>query len=67
MDIYSAGTVLYEMLYGVMPFKGRDTRALIESIDRGSIKENNTSVSDKTRNLLREMLQAEPENRIDLN
>ena len=55
------------MLYGVMPFKGRDTRALIESIDRGNIKENNSSVSDKTRKILKEMLQAEPENRIDLN
>ena len=53
VDIYSAGTVLYEMLYGVMPFKGRDTRALIESIERGRMMEADASVSDRTRNLLK--------------
>lgn len=35
VDIYSAGTVLYEMLYGCVPFKGRDERAILESIEKG--------------------------------
>lgn len=29
VDIYSAGTLLHEMLYGVVPFKGRDTQSLL--------------------------------------
>lgn len=32
VDIYSAGTVLYEMLYGVVPFKGKDHSSLLEEI-----------------------------------
>jgi serine/threonine protein kinase len=58
VDVYSAGTVLYEMLYGVIPFRGRDVRALIESIERGKMNEAEAAVSPKTRNLLKEMLQS---------
>lgn len=32
VDVYSAGTVLFEMLYGSVPFKGRDESALLEAI-----------------------------------
>ena len=41
------------MLYGVMPFKGRDTRALIEAIERGRMIETDTNVSPRTQNLLK--------------
>ena len=53
IDIYSAGTVLYEMLYGVMPYKGRDKETLLQSIDQGKPEVTEASVSNKTQNLLK--------------
>ena len=45
VDIYSAGTILYEMLYGAVPFKGRDTKSLIEAIEMGKLSSQNQLVS----------------------
>ncbi len=52
------------MLYGTMPFKGRDTRTLIEAIEIGKISKAGATVSGKTQTLLKDMLRPEPEDRI---
>ena len=54
------------MLYGAVPFKGRDTKSLIEAIEIGKLSAQNEMVSERIRELLKNMLKAEPEERIDL-
>jgi hypothetical protein len=54
------------MLYGTVPFKGRDTKSLIEAIEIGKLSIHNQMVSERIRGLLKSMLKAEPEERIDL-
>ena len=54
------------MLYGAVPFKGRDTKSLIEAIEMGKLSAQNEMVSERIRELLKNMLKAEPEERIDL-
>ena len=54
------------MLYGAVPFKGRDTKSLIEAIEMGKLSAQNEMVSESIRELLKNMLKAEPEERIDL-
>lgn len=53
VDIYSAGNVLYEMLYGVTPFKGRDLKTLLESIEQGQLAATDAEVSERTKAVLR--------------
>lgn len=65
VDVFSAGTILYEMLYGCLPFKARDEQALLEAIDRG-VHCAGEDVSQGTQELLREMLTPKPEDRIEL-
>lgn len=69
VDVYSAGTVLYEMLFGVCPYQARDKEVLLSRIERGRLEESqhqNVVVSENVQHLLQEMLQPEPERRIDL-
>lgn len=54
------------MLYGSVPFKGRDESALLESIEKGRYARRNEQVSERTQNLLKEMLTPKPEDRIEL-
>lgn len=40
VDIYSAGTILYEMLYGVSPYEARCREELIKEIEKGLYHQN---------------------------
>lgn len=65
VDVYSAGTILYEMLFGMCPFEARNRKSLIEEIDRGRYQSSDeVEVSAAVRGLLKEMLEPEPEKRI---
>ena len=48
------------MLYGVLPFKGRDTKSLIEAIEMGNLSTHNELVSERIRDLLKSVLNPEP-------
>lgn len=62
-DTWSAGVVLYALLYGTVPFKCNDMRSLQKRILKGkySLKDD---VSECARDLLRRMLETNPKKRI---
>ena len=66
VDIWSAGVALYAMLYGTVPFKGSDMKALQRLIISGqyTLKEN---ISSDARDLLKHMLEVDPNKRISEN
>lgn len=61
-DIWSAGVLLYTMIYGTMPFRGITVREIKEKILAGKyiLKD---SVSKEARDLIKGMLQQDPEDR----
>lgn len=69
VDVYSAGTILYEMLFGRNPFEiqTRDFNLLLKAKDRG-LKDNKCGkVSPRVKQFLKEMLDPNPETRISMN
>jgi serine/threonine protein kinase len=54
------------MLYGCLPFRGSDERALLESIEKGKLPARAQGVSQRTQDLLKDMLTPKPEDRIEL-
>ena len=65
VDIWSAGVVLYAMLYGTVPFKANNMKELHKLITKGkySLKE---GITEEAKNLLRRMLECDPRKRITI-
>jgi len=63
VDIWSAGVALYAILYGTVPFKGSDMKALQKQILKGqyTLKDD---ISNEARDLLKKMLDIDPRKRI---
>lgn len=68
MDVYSAGTILYEMLFGICPFTSRDLPSLIQKIDKQAMnKSEKCIISEEVKQILKKMLEPNPDKRIDFN
>lgn len=65
VDIWSAGVVLFAMLYGTVPFKANNMEELHKLIIKGkyTLKDD---ISIEARNLLRGLLEVNPEKRLTI-
>jgi serine/threonine protein kinase len=65
VDIWSAGVVLFAMLYGTVPFKANNMEELHKLIVKGkyALKDD---ISIEARNLLRGLLEVNPEKRLTI-
>lgn len=65
MDIWSSGVVLYAMLYGTVPFKANNMQEL-QSIIKKGIYTMKDDISVTARDLLKGLLEIDPEKRLTI-
>lgn len=66
-DIWSAGVVLYAMLYGTVPFKASNMSELQKQITKGSPQFKEGEISNESLSLLKGILEKEPSKRLSIN
>ncbi|XGW28303.1 hypothetical protein V3C99_008249 [Haemonchus contortus] len=64
VDCWSLGILLYTLVYGSMPFDGRDFNRMVRQIKRGAYYEPDTPSTASM--LIRNMLRVNPERRADI-
>ena len=65
VDIWALGVLLYELLHGFAPFKGKSVKEVQESILKGSY-EMSPRLSDSARHLITNILQVPVNKRLSL-
>ncbi len=65
VDIWALGVLLYEMLHGYAPFKGKSTAEVKEAMLGGSY-DLGSHLSEGVKNLIQGILQFHPERRLSL-
>ena len=66
VDIWSSGVVLYAILKGAVPFKGKSKQDLFEKIMKGEF-EMIENISNEGKDLIRRLLEVDPKKRINVN
>ena len=67
-DLWSVGVILYQMLYGTLPYKAKNIISLINEIDTKNINyENNFNISSDGINLIKLLLEINQKKRIEWN
>ena len=67
-DIWSLGTICYELLIGFPPFDAKNYEELTSKIQKGNYKiPNNLELSNEAISFLNSMLQYDPKERLDIN
>ncbi len=66
IDIWSLGVLLYEMLHGTAPFKGKEYKEIASNIKNGSIKYS-SSLPQDAEELIASILVKDPAKRPSIN
>jgi serine/threonine-protein kinase ULK2 len=66
VDLWSLGVIIFEMLYGTVPFKGKNIIELIKNIDTKVVEfPPNFNVTDDCKLLLQNLLKKDPKDRLE--
>lgn len=67
-DVWAMGCILYGMLFGDLPFKGKNNKEIIVSVVNGGVNiPTNIKISPEAKDLLLCLLKTDPKDRITMN
>ncbi|KAL4464498.1 hypothetical protein ABPG72_003908 [Tetrahymena utriculariae] len=65
IDIWALGVLIYELLHGCAPFKGKTFKEIQRKIEKGDVQFSD-QISDQSKQLICKVLQANPSRRISI-
>jgi serine/threonine protein kinase len=68
VDLWSLGIIIYEMLYGYVPFTGSNVIDLMKNIEKNNLEfDSNFNISNNCKLLISSLLKIDPKERIEWN